>query len=172
MEVWKDVKGYEGLYQVSNLGNIKSLERYTSTGNYVEERMLKQRIHSGYYRVNLSRDGTQRTISIHRIVALAFISNPNNYNVINHKDENKENNSIDNLEWCTNLYNLTYGTAIERRVKEKKKEIAQLDMLGNLLRYWHGAIDVQNELGYNQGNIIKCAKGKIKYSNGYKWKYA
>lgn len=113
MEEWKDIEGYEGLYQVSE-GEVKSLN-YNKTK---KERVLKKSIVGGYYTVNLHKDGVMKTYYVHKLVAEAFIPNPDNLPCINHKDENKLNNSVSNLEWCTVKYNTNYGTCIERR-KEK-----------------------------------------------------
>ena len=107
VEVWKDVVGYEGLYMVSNLGRVKSLR-----GN--KERILKGYYHRGYRRVDLYKNGVMKHWRIHRLVAQAFIDNPNNYPVVNHRDEDKSNNRVDNLEWCTHEYNVNYS-------RERKK---------------------------------------------------
>ena len=112
-EVWKDIKGYEGLYQVSNLGQVKRL----SNNKYTREKMLKPRKgKSGYLQVILSEKGNIKSKYVHQLVASAFIPNPNNYIEINHKDENKENNNFENLEWCTHKYNCNFGTRNIRRV--------------------------------------------------------
>lgn len=106
LEKWKDIKGYEGLYQVSNFGNVKSLN-YKRTN---KEALLKLQTNTdGYKIINLRKDGKNKLYLVHRLVAMTFIPNPNNYPIVNHKDENKENNSVDNLEWCTHIYNLNYG---------------------------------------------------------------
>lgn len=105
-EVWKPVVGYEGRYEVSTKGRVRSL----LTG-----KIMAQRLRRGYYSTGLFKDGKQIGFSIHRLVATSFIPNPTNLPVINHKDENKLNNNVENLEWCTVAYNNTYGTAIERR---------------------------------------------------------
>ena len=121
MERWKDIQGYEGLYQVSSEGRVKSLERYDACNRLVEEKILKQIENSGYLYVQLSKCGTKKRFSVHRLVAENFIPNPNNLQQVNHKDENKKNNKVDNLEWCTSDYNLSYGTRIERINKSKEK---------------------------------------------------
>lgn len=115
-EVWKDIEGYEELYQVSNLGNVKSLFFRRSKN----PKLLKPNMYCGYLYVNLCKEGKRLLSSIHRLVAKAFIPNPNNYPVINHKDENKQNNKVDNLEWCTIKYNNNYGTVKERLSKANK----------------------------------------------------
>lgn len=122
-EVWKDIKDYEGLYQVSNLGRVKSLPRKRVTptkGTYYSvEKILKPGITDrGYQQVALCKDSKLKRCLIHRLVAQTFIPNSNNYPEVNHKDENKVNNVVENLEWCTSKYNANYGTRKER-LKEK-----------------------------------------------------
>lgn len=117
-EMWKDIPGYEGLYQVSNLGNIRSL-KYAG-GNKVK--LLKQATTNGYKQVQLSKNGKGKNHLVHRLVAIAFIPNPNNLPVVNHKDENPSNNNVDNLEWCTQEYNINYGTRNERASESMKGE--------------------------------------------------
>lgn len=112
MELWKDIQGYEGYYQVSNEGRVKSLERdveWRGTIRHQSERILKESTHNrGYKRVVLY-NGSPNIEFVHRLVAEAFIPNPNNYPIINHKDENPSNNRVENLEWCTPQYNNTYN---------------------------------------------------------------
>ncbi len=115
-EIWKDIEGYEGLYQVSNLGDVRSL-KYAG-GNKVK--ILKQGNVNGYKRVSLHKNNKQKNYFVHRLVAMTFIPNPNNLPLVNHKDENKTNNSVDNLEWCTQKYNINYGSAIKKVVKIAK----------------------------------------------------
>ena len=120
-EIWKDIKGFEDKYQVSNLGRIKSLERKNSRGNQIREKILKLIYDKdGYLLVNLYKNSKKKTYKVHRLVALAHIPNPNNYPQVNHKDENPSNNHISNLEWCTNKYNCNYGTKKERLSKKLK----------------------------------------------------
>ena len=116
-EEWRDIEGYEGLYQVSNLGRVKSLNCRGHKGCIG---ILTPRFDGkGYEMVALYKEGKARNTKVHRLVAQAFIPNPNNYPQVNHKDEDKTNNCVDNLEWCDTQYNNTYGTRIERMLKTK-----------------------------------------------------
>ena len=108
-ELWKDIPEYEGLYQVSNYGRIKSLHNYRGKGN-----IIKPKIKNNYYQIGLRKNNIRKWFSIHRLVAENFILNSQNLPQVNHKDENKLNNYVDNLEWCTVLYNNTYGTRIDK----------------------------------------------------------
>ena len=123
-EVWKDIQGYKGLYKVSNLGRVKHLPyeyMFNNTKIIKKEHMLKPyRNNCGYMLVSLSNHRRTKQFFIHRLVASAFIPNPNNLPEVNHKDEDKTNNKVDNLEWCTRKYNMNYGTRIERALKTRK----------------------------------------------------
>ena len=162
-EIWKPIKGYEGLYEVSNWGRVKSLK-------FGKERILKPSIRHGYYFVGLSKNGIVKTYQVHRLVAEAFIDNPNNYKEVNHKDENKLNNSVENLEWCDRLYNVRYGTGIERRSKTQSKPVLQYDLEGNLIREWKSVTECGMN-GYNYGNVAACCRGELKTYKGSIWKY-
>lgn len=112
LELWKDIKGYEGVYQISNLGNIKSLKRKTHIQNATrikKEKILKLQLRNGYYVINLCKNGCRKAYSVHRLVAETFIPNPNNLPYINHIDFNTQNNSVDNLEWCTQKDNIGWS---------------------------------------------------------------
>lgn len=116
-QIWKDIEGYKGLYQVSNTGRVRSLN-YLHTG---KTKVMKQGTNKGGYKViGLHRNGKRKVHSVHRLVALAFIPNPNNYPFINHKDENKTNNAVWNLEWCTPKYNSNYGNC-RKKISEANK---------------------------------------------------
>ena len=149
-EVWKDIKGYEGLYQISNTGKVKGLKR-----NKVLKLILQR---SGYYYVDLQR---KRRL-VHRLVAEAFIDNPDNLPEVNHKDEDKVNNDASNLEWCTSKYNANYGTRNKRRAKP-----IQCVETGKI--YW-GAREAERQLGIKHQNLIVACKTGNK-SGGYHWKY-
>lgn len=121
-EIWKNIKGYEGLYQVSNYGKVRSLDKKVKGSNQYGKiffvtkkgKQLKSRIKNGYCNVHLIKNGVLKEFTIHRLVAEAFIPNPNNLPQVNHKDENKANNYVENLEWCTRSYNCSYGSRCER----------------------------------------------------------
>ena len=169
-EIWKDIQEYEGLYQVSNLGRIKSFPRPGTRTKKI--RILKQTIGKhGYYCVVLYKNGKPKTKIVHRIVAETFINNKNNYNIVNHKDENSLNNNVSNLEWCSQKYNINYGTGNKRRSDTEKIQINQYDLKGNLIKEWKGIIDASKKLKISNGNIVNCCKGKRKTAGGYKWNY-
>ena len=176
MEIWKDIKGFEGKYQVSNYGNVKSLN-YNRTG---KERLLKQNIDKySYHNIHLYSYGKDKRFLIHRIVAEAFIPNPDNLPYVNHKDENKHNNHVDNLEWCTQLYNLNYGSRNERIRKSLSKKVYQYTIDGKFVKEWESAMECGRN-GFNQQNIVSCCRGghfknnkwvNITQHKGYRWSY-
>lgn len=158
IEEWKDIKGYEGKYMVSNLGRVKSLK--DSHGND-RDKILKLIKHkSGYLQVVLSLNSKCKIFKVHRLVAKSYIPNPNNLPVINHKDENKLNNSAQNLEWCSAKYNTRYSQA--KKVGCYKN--------GNLIKVYNAIIDVGLD-GFKHSNVSSCCKGKLNTHHGYQWKY-
>ena len=176
-EEWKNIA--DGNYQISNLGRIKSVERYTTNGRAVHERILKTRVNDrGYEYTNIQFNGNRKAIKIHREVAKAFIDNPNGYLEVNHKDENKTNNRVDNLEWCDRSYNVNYGTAIQRAVikREKRhfKEINQYTLDGVFVKRWRYSTQIEKATNkaMRATNIISCCRGKYKSSYGFIWRYA
>lgn len=122
-EIWKDIKEYEGLYQISNLGNVKSLPKMVGFRKRKEKILKTYYDKNGYVKVILCKENKTRFLSVHRLMAEAFIPNPNNFPQINHKDENKQNNNLENLEWCTCKYNINYGTRTERAMKRFRNEV-------------------------------------------------
>ena len=176
-EVWKDIKDYEGLYQVSNLGRIKSLSRFHYTGwgknkGYIKkEKILTQTLLSiGYYIVTLCKNGESKKMFVHRLVAQAFLDNLNNFPCINHKDENKLNNNVNNLEWCSIKYNVNYGNCITKRANSKKKPVQRIDKDGNIYTYL-SATDAGKELGINPNFISRCCTGERKTLYGETWNF-
>lgn len=185
MEEWRDIPGYEGLYQVSNLGRVKSLFRYrvSKGGCYcpVVEKIKAQKLtKDGYFETTLCKNKQLKSIRVHRLVAQAFIPNPNNYSVINHIDENPKNNKVENLEWCTVAYNSSYGTArercsITRNLNQKQsKPVLQLDLNNNVIKKWLSIHQIHKELGYARAVISACCNNKPhnKTAYGYIWKFA
>lgn len=168
-EIWKDIIGFEGRYMISNFGNVKS-KKYRHHNN---EKILKQEDNYGYKRICLfTKEGKKKHYRIHRLVAEAFIPNPNNYLEINHKDENRTNNCMNNLEWCTHTYNINYGTRTKKARLGKIKPILQFDKNNNFIKKYNSITEIEKKFNFNRSNIIACAKGKISTAYGYKWEYA
>ena len=162
-EIWKDKKDYEGHYQVSNCGRIKSLN-YINSG---KERILKPLTNSsGYLFVKLCKDGITKTYYVHRLVAEAFIPNPNNYKEVNHKDECKTNNVVTNLEWCDSKYNNNYGT----RTEKCSKKVYQYTLDEQFIKEWPSTMECGRN-GFNQGSVVACCQGKLKKYKGFIWSY-
>lgn len=176
-EEWKDVTGYEGLYQVSNFGRIKALAKYidhpTGSKSYRKEKILSGKINKdGYCVVTLTKNKKQKCLLVHRLVAEAFIDNPNNYPIINHIWENqKNNNNVSNLEWCSVQYNNCYGNRLERIAKKNRKKVYQYNFNGELVNIWDGLRIIARELNVSESNISKACKGKYKHLINYVWRY-
>lgn len=169
-EEWRDIAGYEGKYQVSNLGRVKSLN-YRRAG---KAKILKTLERGGYLRVALYKNGKNDRLTVHRLVASAFIPNQDNLPFVNHKDENKKNNRADNLEWCTAKYNLNYGTRIERvsakLINNKKRSKPVLCVETGVI--YPSLAEAFRQTGVYIENIHKCCQGKLKTTGGYHWRYA
>lgn len=168
-EVWKDIEGYEGKYQVSNFGNVMSLN-YNHTG---KKRLMKLRKNRyGYLEVHLYKDGKVKWYKVHRLVAQAFLANPNNLSQVNHKDQNKENNIVSNLEFCSPEYNVNYGDRNERASEKQCKPIFGVDKVSGLIVEYKSAKEAGKVLGINPANITACCKGKRKSAGNFYWFYA
>ena len=180
-ELWADVKGYEGLYQVSTWGRVRSLDRIVifknNTKCFKKGRLLKlSKNIKGYIDVALYKECKSKHFQVHRLVAIAFIPNPLNLPVVNHKDENKLNNRVENLEWCTIKYNNNYGTKNKRAAEANtngkcSKSVYQYDLYGNFIKYWPSTNEIVRKLGYNKASINKCCKEdpSCKTYMGYIW---
>lgn len=168
-EIWKDITGYEGLYQISNNGNVKSL----GNNKTKKEKILKPSVDGdGYLFVKLCKNRKLKYFKVHRLVAQAFISNPNNLPQVNHKNEIKDDNRLENLEWCDAKYNINYGTRTERVAEKKSKQVLQIDKNTNeVIAEFPSTIEVQRQLGYNQSDISNCCRGKRNTAHSYKWKF-
>lgn len=175
-EEWKDCIGYEGILQVSNLGRVKSCSRLVKIGNghfrKMSGRVLKPYISSnGYAFVKAGR--ISKHLAIHRLVAKAFIPNPNNLPCVNHKDENKQNNIIENLEWCDHSYNALYGTCQERLRKYKQKAVQQIDKdTGSVIQTFESMKIAAETLGICKEQISDVCRGDCKTAGGFFWRYA
>lgn len=164
-EIWRDIDGYEGIYQISNKGRVKSLHNGS-------ERILRPVIDKyGYMFVYLSNNSVRKYFRLHRLVALAFIPNPENKPQVNHKDENKKNNCVENLEWITHIDNCNYGTRNERIGDSQSKPIFQYSKSGDFIREWKSAREVERVLDIYNTGIIACCKGKRKSAGGFVWRY-
>ena len=171
-EEWKDIVGYENLYKVSNFGNVMSFKRK-------QPHLLRpgKSIFGYLYVILIDNNKSRKVITIHRLVAKAFIENPKNLPCINHKDECKTNNKASNLEWCDQLYNVNYGTANERRSKilinrkDESKPVLQFDKNGNYLNEYLSIKDAERHTGIYKENICRVCRGERKRAGGYVWKY-
>lgn len=180
-EIWKDIEGYEGLYQVSNIGRVKSLN-YNHTN---QEKILKYGIDtSGYRVITLWKNRKGKTKTVHRLVANTFIPNPNNYPIINHKDENKQNNSVDNLEWCTYKYNLGYNKHgyneenLKRRMINNQMKNSKKVKCITTGEIFESITEASRKYNIDKSSISKVCKGKMKYRGKHPitkealiWKY-
>jgi hypothetical protein len=171
--MWKDIKGYEGLYVVNERGEIKALKRKVKKGNsYVTKPEVYLKLkenEKGYLKVRLSKNGKAKTYRVHRIVAEAFLENPNNYKEVNHIDENKTNNNVNNLEWCTREQN------IEHSIKSGSfiiRPVIQYDLQGNIIKRYKSVSEAERETGIFKTHISKCVLGRYghKTAGGYIWK--
>lgn len=184
-EIWKDIVGYEGYYQASSIGRVKTLDKYVNGKNgsirFIKGKILKPlNNEKGYLFVNLYKDGICKHMRVHRLVAETFIPNddPVNKTQVNHIDEDKTNNCVENLEWCTNEYNSNYGSR-NKKLSEKlingkgTRPILQFDLNNNLIMEWVSASEASRQLGITKGqsNISKCCRGLLPTAYGYKWEY-
>lgn len=174
-EIWKDIIDYENLYQVSNYGRVKSLRRKVFNGKdfyYKEERILKANTDGRYLCLTLVKNGRRKSFKIHRLVAEAFIPNPNNYPEVNHKDENKLNNCVNNLEWCSRRYNNIYNGRAKKVGLKTRKPVIQYDLKGNYLNLFPSVRIASEKTKINASVIIRKCKD-INYNNqdGFIWKY-
>ena len=176
-EFWKPILNYEGLYEVSNWGRVKSIR-------FGKERILKPGINKGgYFFVVLYKNGKKKIHLVHRLVVEAFLEIPEElkhlkgtrYLQANHKDENKQNNVVSNLEWCSSSYNINFGTRNKRVAAKntngkRSKPVLQYDLNGNLIKEWK-SISECGRNGYNQGHVAECCNSKRKTHKGFIWRY-
>lgn len=162
---WKPIKGYEKFYEVSANGEVRRIGKQNNLKLKVEK--------NGYVRTHLSKNGKAKSELVHRLVAIAFLDNPNNYATVNHIDENKQNNKIDNLEWASMSYQNSYGVGAICRNKFKEKPVNQYDLNGNFIKRWNSIKEVAESEGLNPSSIVCVCKGKRRYKStgGYMFKY-
>jgi hypothetical protein len=176
-EIWKPINGYEGLYEVSNLGNVKSVERYVkhNWGNsfkVVRERILKQTCNTyGYPSVSLSKDNKKKTFPVHILVCKAFVDNPDNLEQVNHINEDKTDNRAENLEWCSLQYNINYGTRTERMSLTQSVPIYSVDTTTNDIVFYSSISSAAKQVNTTSSNICKCLLGRCNTIRGKKWFY-
>lgn len=174
-EIWKTIPGYEGYYEASTRGRVRSLDRIVNNLNKTDNR--KQKIIKphlagrGYLELLLSKDGAKQHKLVHRLIAETFLPNPNMLPQVNHKDENKTNNCIENLEWCTAKYNMNYGTIKEQLGKNKRKPVLQLSKNGDIINTFNSLTEAAKLTGVCCRNICSVCFGKRVTAGGYKWKY-
>jgi hypothetical protein len=160
-EIWKDIKEYKGKYQVSNTGKVKR-------GNTLLNPYDNGK---GYLNVSLYFNKRNITARVNRLVAQEFVENPNNYKFVNHKDENKKNNNVDNLEWCTIKYNNNYGNRIKKYKQKRCKKILQYDLNNCFIKEWDSMSEIAEKFKISISGIRNCAIGKFRQFKGFVWKY-
>lgn len=170
-EIWKDIEGYVGYYQISNFGRVRSLDRkvpYKTSGRFVKGKLLTTWLNNdGYVRVTLCTDGKNKHFTTSRLVASAFIPNPDMLPEVNHKDFNTKNNHVSNLEWCTQGENILKSS----KQTFKPREVAQYTLDGTLVKIWQSASRASKDTPFDDSLIRKCCTGERKKHKGYKWAY-
>lgn len=175
-EEWRDIAGFEGKYQVSSHGRVRNIKFLGRPRSKQQERILSLKLRrDGYLSVHLSDGNKDYHPMVHRLVAVAFLPNYDNLPQVNHRDENKQNNHIDNLEWCTARYNFEYGTGQNRAQKSRKKQLAQIDAETNeIIQVWPSATDAAIALFDDKERrkfIGSCARGCYRKAYGFVWRF-
>lgn len=180
MEKWKPVKGYEGLYEVSDRGRIRSVDRFDRKGKFWAGRVMKQNTsnYGGYCRIKLCKDGDHRLRLVHRLVYEAFVGDIPDGLEINHIDENTQNNHVNNLEAVTHIENMRHGTGLARSAKARRNAphrshpVLMFSLDGEFLKRFPSMSEAARQTGASQGNIWMVCRGRVKTAGGYIWKYA
>lgn len=169
-DIWKDIEGFEGLYQISNIGQAKSLK--DRCGRYREKILKPRKNRDGYLQVCLYKNKKCYTKTLHRLVAITFIPNPNNYPQVNHKKEfEKDNNGTDNLEWISRKENMNYGTRTKRSAEKRSKKVYQYTLEGKFIKDWNSLSECGRN-GFNFKNISSCCNGKRKTHKKFRWSFS
>lgn len=194
MEIWRDIEGFEGIYQISSQGRVKSLKRIDNNNHPIKEKILKPNIDNregkGYLRIRLCKNGKQKIFQIHRLVYETFVGKIPDDMQCNHINERKDDNRLENLNLMTPKENSNWGTRNERIGEAKKgmklseetknkmknhpnksKIILQIELNGNIIADFHSLCEVQRQLGYEKASVSRCCLGKQKTAYGYKWQY-
>lgn len=169
MPNWKPINGYEGLYEVSDEGEVMSLKYYGGSRRHLMKFTPDK---DGYLQVGLYKDKKCKKRKVHRLVAEAYLPNPNNYDCINHKNENKTDNRAENIEWCSKAYNNAYGERVKTIPQKKKRPIVQKTLAGEPIKVWESASDAGRTKEYTQSGISLCLTGRNKTYKGFLWQYA
>lgn len=180
-EIWKDIPNYEGLYQASNLGRIRSLLRewkqkhYSGINSHYKKEgkimKLRERNGNGYLYVALTKNKKQKKYLVHRIIAKTFLKRKESENYINHLDCNKKNNRIDNLEWCTQSHNIKYAYDNKTKIPPHMRKIKRMDLNNNYIDEFISIQEAGRQTKIKASNIGKCCRGKRNHAGGYKWQY-
>lgn len=177
-EIWKSVVGYEGLYEVSNMGRVRSLDHISSNRLFKGKVMSQFNIYTPgkrhpfpYKQVKLTKNGKDKMLLVHRLVAMAFLPNPQNLPFINHKDENPSNNRADNLEWCTPKYNSSYGGLPQYLSEVNGREVLQFSLKGEFVAKYVSLQKAQQDTKINASSILRVCKGRERHAGGFKWRY-
>ena len=180
-EIWKNIEGYENLYQISSIGRVRSLDRFDSIGRFIKGKILKPRIDKdGYHCIFLSKNGTQKPFKIHRLVAQAFIPNPDNKPCIDHVKCVRSDNRLENLRWATHKENTHTPLSIVKYKPPKNKngcensnakQVLQLTKEGCLIQKWGCMKEAADALNIDYIKISKCCRGIQKQTNGSRWEY-
>lgn len=161
--IFVPIKEYESRYAINKKGEIYSIYKNI---------IIKYEVYKGYARVSLYDEKKYKHFFIHRLIALNFIENPNNWPQVNHKDENPLNNHASNLEWCTRSYNVNYGTAISRSREKVSIPVDQYSLFGEYINTYSSIVEAEKATGVYNPNIVKCCKGERNRAGKFRWKYA
>lgn len=180
-EEWKDVVGYEGIYQVSNYGNVKSLARKICHGKLCfisKEKSIKLCLRGGYKTMCLRKNNFKKMIGVHRLVAMAFIPNPENKPFVDHIDGDRTNNAVRNLRWCTSKENMNNEVtfprnrdALQKAWNKRSRRVYQYNLNGEFIQEWTNARQASKATGAIQQSIKYCCENKYRSANGFRWSY-